>query len=413
MRDLRRATLGWLRAVLAPSAIVAIVATLCVVVAVASIVLHYVFVRHWSAVLSDFSPAIAWANASVSMLTGLYGLMRAATFHPALDYRYHEWLKATPWTPDAPLPKGPITPVWQDGVVLLLATLFTTSYADQTSEPTLCALGPTIALAAGLALGWSLANLVTRNLAALYATVITPPLVAMLLEPITDVGFVVGLVAAAMVAYWGVLKGLRGYPWQVFPRDKTYLKRVFNPRDQRSVNWQLSATVGWPYAQLLQPPKDLRVSRWRAAAEASIFAIWIVFFGRLMPAREHKALWFLLPQFAIFLGGAKLLTSAYGLCPKLCLGERFAKRRPIVWRHDRLLLEALAIPAGMGAVATVWWGLGWYPHWSGAAATAAVGVWLVRRVGRPTAEAFYTGPQMVAGVNPQQAHFRRLASPGE
>ncbi|MEQ8847397.1 MAG: hypothetical protein RIC11_06580 [Botrimarina sp.] len=84
-----------------------------------------------------------------------------------------------------------------------------------------------------------------------------------------------------------------------------------------------------------------------------------------------------------------------------------------MWRNDRLLLEALAVPLSMAMVAGLWWRLGWFPHWSGAAATSAVGAWTTRRLGRPVAERFYTGPQIVRGVKPQPAFFRRLASPGE
>ena len=49
---------------------------------------------------------------------GVYAFYRLCRFHPALNRRYSDWLKLSPWTADKPLPLGPIHPVWQDGGVI-------------------------------------------------------------------------------------------------------------------------------------------------------------------------------------------------------------------------------------------------------------------------------------------------------
>lgn len=415
MIELRRATLGWYQAVLSPNFIAGVIAMVLIAAAIVCLASHYLFWNAWAQELFDYSGALAAFVFAVSGLSGLYGLLRAGTFHPALDYRYHGWLQASPWAPGQPLPKGPITPVWQDGLLLTLLTVLTAIYASQTENPTASALGPTIAMAAGLLIGWTAANFVTRNLVAVYGALFTAPAVGMLLFDLREAGFAIGLVAAAGVAYAGVVYGMTGYPWQLFPRDKNYMKRLLNPHEQRTIGWQTTAAIGWPYMQLLEPPKDFRVSRWRAAMESlTVFAI-VSYAGRQMEfvSGKGEVVLMLVGQAGVGLVICKLIANLPLMCPRFCLGERLARWRPIVWRHDRLLLEPLLIGAAMAGIGSCWswWDAG--PLWLGAALTAAVGVWLTRRLGRPAAERFYTGPQSIRGVNPQAAFFKPLAAPGE
>jgi hypothetical protein len=50
---------------------------------------------------------------------GLYGLVRATCFHPAVQRGYRAWLRTSAWHPGMKLPLGPATLVWWDGIVLL------------------------------------------------------------------------------------------------------------------------------------------------------------------------------------------------------------------------------------------------------------------------------------------------------
>jgi hypothetical protein len=54
-----------------------------------------------------------------------YGISRAVSFHPFYRDDYRKWLELTPWTVDKPLPMGPITLVWEDGIVLGALILLT------------------------------------------------------------------------------------------------------------------------------------------------------------------------------------------------------------------------------------------------------------------------------------------------
>ena len=51
----------------------------------------------------------------------VYGLKRSSYNHPARMPRYKEWLRATPWQAPMPLPLGPPTFQWWDGLVVVVA----------------------------------------------------------------------------------------------------------------------------------------------------------------------------------------------------------------------------------------------------------------------------------------------------
>ena len=119
---------------------------------VLSLALHYTIFGPRAAMVFNYSGALGVTLTLASVLSGHYGLMRGLWFHPALDYRYHDWLLSTPWAPGASLPKGPIMPTWQDGVFLTGMTIFACAYAGQTSYPEAYSLGPATAMAAGYAL---------------------------------------------------------------------------------------------------------------------------------------------------------------------------------------------------------------------------------------------------------------------
>ncbi|HIJ65232.1 MAG TPA: hypothetical protein HPP77_04705 [Candidatus Hydrogenedentes bacterium] len=53
-----------------------------------------------------------------------YGFSRAAAYHPVLRRDYLLWLRLSPWSPGKVLPLGPVRLVWQDAVLLAVATLY-------------------------------------------------------------------------------------------------------------------------------------------------------------------------------------------------------------------------------------------------------------------------------------------------
>lgn len=413
MINLRRATLGWLRAVVAPNTICLLIVVIATLIALWVLAMHYSFESRYGYILGRHSNVL---NLFVFLLSGMaayYGLMRSTVFHPALDYRYHEWLRSTPWTPGSPLPKGPLAPVWQDAVVLTTLTIVAATYAGLTENPIAATLGPCFGMAIGLTTGWTLANVITRNLVAAYGALLAAPLALHATMQYGETSFSVSAVAAAIVSYVGVAVGLRSYPWTIFPKDKLYLARILNPHDERTLNWKLTASVGWPYVHLLTPPSDCRFSRRRATTEAIIAAAWASALTRFITLPDQPVAWGAVSLLTMGAMSAKLMANLPLVCPKFCLGERIAKRRPIIWRHDRIFVDAIAVGVGVTVVAAIWFRAEPGPHWVGVGIAAAVGVWLFRRLGRPAVERFYTGPQMIAGIAIQPQNFKRLASPGE
>src|SRR5436190_19696300 len=87
---------------------------------------------------------------------GLYAAFRLLRFHPACYPGYAGWLKQTPWTPDRPLPLGPVHPVWQDAVILALIGAVANWHAR--FDPAL----PVIVYAVVWLIGLSLLLVVTR-----------------------------------------------------------------------------------------------------------------------------------------------------------------------------------------------------------------------------------------------------------
>lgn len=412
MNWLNRQTLGWYQRVLGATTLVSVLAWVLLIVAGVSFLAHYLVVRWWAAQLADFSIALVGFCGALIALMGLYGIMRGVAFHPVLGYRYHEWLRQTPWRPGLPLPGGSIAPTWQDSVLLGVTTLIVASYAPQLPRPEQMILGPAMAMLAGLAVSWTVANYVTRNLLAVYAAAIAWPVVTLAFADLEASAGALGLAAAAVVAYTGVAVGLHGYPWDVQRMDKAYVRQLFNPSGDRGTDWQQDAVVGWPYAQLLMPPKESRAPWTRTLLEAATVGVWFAYGIRAVgfPFDDLEGL--LWPG-TIGLAIVKLVGNSLVICPDFCLGERVAKRRPIVWEHDRLLIEPLLAAGMFYAFGAGWMYFGLQPTWLGAALTAAVGAVALRRIGRPIERAFCTGPRVIRGHSPQRPHFERLAASGD
>ncbi len=105
---------NWMRVVLPPGSWIAVF-----------ILMYLVVVGFmW---LTDFVGPQGWKNQFLFtardgvVLFGafVYGCFRSTYFHPACHSEYSDFLKQTAWTPEKPLPLGPVNLVWQDAVVLL------------------------------------------------------------------------------------------------------------------------------------------------------------------------------------------------------------------------------------------------------------------------------------------------------
>lgn len=402
----------WYRRVFMHTTLVATISGLLIASAIVMLLLHYTLFNRWALELFDYSIGLRGFYAAIVGTMALYGLLRGFAFHPALSFRYHEWLRHTPWKRGRPLPVGSVAPTWQDCVLLGGATLVATLYAPQLPSPDTVPLGPAIALLLGFVLSWTAANFVTRNYVWLYATLAVGPLVTLALYAFDASAGAVGLAIAAIVAYVGVWRGLADFPWEVARWNQQHFQWLMNPTERRGVNWQPQAVVGWPYAHLLHPPRDARLSWGWTGLEAITAASWAACVTRVLdpPGSDLSGvLW----MFVWWLAIAKLIGNASVVCPDLCLGHRIARRRPIIWSHDRLLVEPLLVGGVTLAFGHAWLQFEPGPLWRGAGLTVAVGVLATRRIGAPIDTSFYTGPRVVRGHSPQRQHFERLAASGE
>jgi len=80
-------------------------------------------------------------RATLGVLALSYGLFRALGFHPVLRGDYREWLLATPWRPEQPLPLGPVHLVIQDLVLVgASALLLLAVRAEHPADPAIAFL---------------------------------------------------------------------------------------------------------------------------------------------------------------------------------------------------------------------------------------------------------------------------------
>lgn len=175
------------------------------------------------------------------LAAALYGGFRVIAFHPVYRPNYRVWLEATPWTSRKPLPVGPVSLVWEDGVVLSLLCLL---HLVQPELEPMRLLGLFLLVHQGcfvpvLAMtgGWLSAYLVVFGLGLVVRLWPDPTLALAAAIVVTVVGHV------------GLLRSLARFPWPRFQQDPA------------APGWGVSWTsreqlnCGWPFDQL--KPKNI------------------------------------------------------------------------------------------------------------------------------------------------------------
>jgi hypothetical protein len=78
----------------------------------------------------------------LSLIAGCHGIYRVISFHPFYNSQYRKWLCVTPWSPDRPLPQGPIHLIWTDVLTLgVLSLLAYTNIPELSAVPIMAFLG--------------------------------------------------------------------------------------------------------------------------------------------------------------------------------------------------------------------------------------------------------------------------------
>jgi hypothetical protein len=312
---------------------------------------------------------------------GFYALYRLWRFHPACNSSYAGWLKTSPWTPQKPLPLGPVHPVWQDAVVLGAIAALARWHAHVDPAIPVLAFGLVYLVAMTLLLA------LTRTwLPCLLLGFIWPAPILPVMRDSPTVGIIAALVA---VIWYGHRKSLHAFPWK---------RTVLNPPESREANQRKSVmemeiridslsntptvrtpNLGWPFLWLSPKFECHSVSISTGFFVSALISWWTycAIVGFEIPSSPAAIL-----VFAAMAALARFAIYCSGLGPSFNLWGRLASGRIIVPGFDRvvvtpLIVLALAITGGVAIRHSG----SWYP----VASACVVGlIWFALLAGGPT-----------------------------
>lgn len=265
-----------------------------------------------------------------------YGAFRVLGFHPFYRPEYRAWLELTPWTHRRPLPVGPVSIAWEDGVVLSLLCLFAT--VTPGGEPLRLLILFLFAFLACLtpALAWTGARACGYGLAFGLGLVLhlwPDPLAALLTVTLL-----------ALVAHLALWRSLRRFPWPLDWQKKAVAATTGGQLDLKSV---------WPYSQLGPKPIDSPGLGGLDAVLIGALAGWWLYVGPgfvVGPRGRVGLTMTLCLEFLIFIAPARLLTYVVGYAPPISLWGRLVTRRWIIPGYDVVFVAplcALLVPAAV------------------------------------------------------------------
>jgi hypothetical protein len=316
----------------------------------------------------------------------VFALYRLYRFHPACSPGYAAWLKSSPWTPDKPLPLGPVHVVWQDAVVIGVLAGLAQWHAHV--DPALPAIvfGVTYLAAITLLLAFTRTWLPCLCLGFLWPALGLPAV-----RGLPTFG-VFG--AIILVIWYGHRKSLRAFPWwprtagaagpAPLDRAKSWLEvQVRIPALGYAPAVQ-SSDLGWPFQWLSPKAVHTPISAATSLALSGLFGWWT--YCAIVSLEMPPSPAVLLLGFAVMAAFVRWVIYCSGLVPPFNLWGRFASGRIIVPGFDRvwvtpLMVIALAIAGGVVAGRAGQW----YP--AATACTVAL-LWFALLSGGPTMRAW-------------------------
>ena len=189
----------------------------------------------------------------------LYALWRGVAFHPAWRGKYRLWLETTPWDSSKPLPMGPVHLVWQDVLIVGLATLAWNLPEDRWLIP-LAFLVPYCGLL-------TFANFRTGIDGAGFASL---ALMASLLLVIEQSMAMLGLMLMTyLICHLGLRRSLQVFPWGESPRWKALTLETAGTDKKKTAFWPLVDD-----AELSSSHPGLS---WQKAGGIATLVAWIAF----------------------------------------------------------------------------------------------------------------------------------------
>ena len=331
---MRRGLISWMRVVLPDTWIV----SYCVATEML-IEITYLFTLWWAGQVDEE----LFRNLRLVWLGGWslgYGAYRAATFHPALNEDYREWLELTPWTADKPLPGGPIRQTPQDLIVLGgLMLLARDSTLLVLYLPAIYLFGYLFVLAiVSRAVGdWGFAYMQAFGLGAIALAGKSPEI----------------CVAVAMACYpislLAIQRSVASFPWDI---DWSQLKGQFktNPEERHQDR------LGWPF-DFLSPKPPKRLLPYSDGICLSLLAGWYMFVAHYHAIPEARPMLGVFATQFITIGIiARVWDYVRAHRPPIGFGGRVLTGRWIIPGYDvifvaPLLAEVILLGSQLGALA--------------------------------------------------------------
>lgn len=281
-------------------------------------------------VYSEYPDAEGRRAASIFPGLGLFGfgLWRGVVFHPLFRPDYRRWLESTPWTPDRPLPFGPLQLVWQD---LVVAIAFVTPAAFVNGSEAFLVLAVGVL---GYLIGSIAAFAYVGPRSHLY------PVLALIALAVFAATFLYGLtapllMAAYLVTVHGQKRSLEHFPWpEQFPAVETITQ------------------LGWPYQQLDTKLKPEQIQNWERPVIGLLVGLtlfvgmWLNWISINPVLIQHGyfdvknfAAGCLIPLFGVLLV-TRLIWMIY-CAPPISFWGRLAIGRPVIPRYDILFLAPI------------------------------------------------------------------------
>jgi len=301
----------------------------------------------------------------LGMAAGCYALYRLWRFHPFWNRRYAAWLASSPWTPEKPLPLGPIYPVWQDAVVLGIITAVAHWHAHV--SPML----PAMVFGLVFLIAMTLLLLFTRTwMPCLLLGVLWPAPSLPQLRGLPTIGVIAALIA--VIAY-GHRKSLKAFPWrrnEVTTNNevKSIMELEIRIPVLTSTPSARTLNVGWPFVWL-SPKIDCNSVSLSTGFLVSALAGWWIYcaiLGFQIPFSPGAVLFLALPGALL-----RLVVYCTGLSPSFNLWGRFASGRIIVPGFDRVFVTPLcAVALAVAGGIVIRYSGSWNPEASAFAVTS-------------------------------------------
>lgn len=325
-----------------------------------------------TAAISNMPEVINFHTSILGVAAAIFAAFRLLRFHPACNRAYATWLKLSPWTPDKPLPAGPVHLVWQDALVV--GVLTAVAYWDHVN-----ALLPVTVFILVYLAGFTFLLAFTRQSGpCLILGFLWPVLILPEAKGLPSLGI---LAAIACTIWYGHKQSLKAFPWDFIkaaPRSLLNAEiRIGGLGTSSAAGTQFN--LGWPFLALSPKVRPPSVSQRTSVALGALAGWWsfCIIRGSGMDPLPEFVLFF-----AIFAAFIRVGVYRSGVVAPFNIWGRIVTGRIVVPGYDKVYVTPLAVVVlGVVACIVIKRSGAWYPV--GESVMMAV-IWSVLFSGGPT-----------------------------